>query len=84
MQPLASKHPAAPWERFAAYDAAITKLDNMMDALKLGLDEGDKEEWPTLAVLGNTIEQSEVCRKHDILLQIRPCLLAGLEFVSFC
>ena len=40
-----------------------------MDALKLGLDEGDKE-WPSLAVLGNTIEQSEVCRKHDILLQI--------------
>ena len=49
-----------PWERFAAYDAAITKLDSMIEALNVGLDDDDKEEWPTLVTHRNSVESSEV------------------------
>ena len=49
-----------PWERFASYNAAITKLDSMVEVLKLGLDEDDKEEWPTLVGRRGAVDKSEV------------------------
>ena len=49
-----------PWERFAAYDAAISKLDSMAETLKLGLDDDDTDEWLTLVARRGAVEKSEV------------------------